>query len=73
MGFAKFMASMTGRLVRIIAGIALILIGLLVVKDTGGIILAAIGVLPVLAGVFNFCLIAPMIGAPFQGKDALSS
>ncbi|MCL4247649.1 MAG: DUF2892 domain-containing protein [Anaerolineae bacterium] len=73
MGFAKFMASMTGRLVRIIAGIALILIGLLVVKDTGGIILAVIGVLPVLAGVFNFCLIAPIIGAPFQGKDALSS
>ncbi|MCC6613523.1 MAG: DUF2892 domain-containing protein [Anaerolineae bacterium] len=72
MGFAKFMAGTAGRLIRIIAGIVLILVGLLVVKDTGGIILAIVGVLPILAGVLNVCLIAPIIGAPFSGKEAAS-
>jgi len=72
MGFAKFMAGSVGRLVRIIAGIVLVLVGLLVVKDTGGIIIAIIGLLPILAGVFNVCLIAPILGAPFSGKEAAS-
>jgi hypothetical protein len=67
------MAGTTGRLVRIIAGIVLILVGLLVVGDTAGIIIAVIGVLPILAGVLNVCLIAPLIGAPFSGKEALKN
>jgi hypothetical protein len=28
-------------------------------------------VLPILAGIFNVCLIAPIIGAPFSGKEAM--
>lgn len=73
MAFAKMMASMGGRLVRIVAGLILIAAGLLVVEGTGGIILAVVGVLPVLAGVLNVCLIAPLIGAPLSGNDALRS
>ncbi|MFQ3566761.1 MAG: DUF2892 domain-containing protein [Aggregatilineales bacterium] len=73
MGFAKWMAQPLGRLIRIIAGIVLIALGLGVIGDTAGLIVAIIGVLPILAGVFNVCLIAPLIGAPFQGKKALES
>lgn len=73
MAFAKMMAGMGGRLVRIIAGIVLVLVGLLVLEGTGGLILAVVGVLPILAGVFNVCLIAPILGAPFSGKTALNS
>lgn len=69
MAFAKFMASMTGRLIRIAAGIILIVVGLFVVQGTGGTILAVIGLLPLLAGIFNFCLFAPLFGGPFMGKD----
>lgn len=68
MAFAKMMASPLGRLIRIVAGIALIVIGLVSVQGVGGIVLAVIGVLPILAGVFNVCLVAPLIGAPFSGK-----
>lgn len=72
MAFAKFMAGPAGRILRIVAGVALILIGLLMVADqTLGIILAAVGVVFILVGVFNVCLIAPLIGAPFSGRDAL--
>jgi len=69
MKFAKFMSSMTGRLLRIVAGIALVLVGLLVVQGTGGIILAVVGALFMLVGIFNVCLIAPLFGGPFKGAD----
>jgi len=69
MAFSKFMASMTGRIVRIVAGIVLVALGLLVVKDTGGIVIAVVGLVPLLAGVFDFCVFAPLFGQPFMGKD----
>ncbi len=65
--FVTFMASSAGRAARIIAGIALILIGLLVVKETTGIVIAVIGILPLAAGSFDFCVFAPLFGAPLSG------
>ncbi len=69
MGFARFMSSWTGRIIRIVAGIALILIGLLSVGGTGGTILAVVGLVPLVAGLFNFCVFAPLFGGPFLAKD----
>lgn len=66
-GFVNFMASTTGRIARIVAGIALIALGLLVVKDTAGIVVAVVGVLPLAAGVFDFCVFAPLFGRPLSG------
>ncbi len=68
MAFAKFMASGTGRVIRIVAGIVLIALGLLVVQNTAGIILAVVGLVPLLAGVLDFCVFAPIFGAPLSGK-----
>ncbi len=69
MAFARFMFSTAGRLARILAGIALILVGLLVLQGTAGVILAAAGLVPLTAGLFNFCLFAPLFGGPFLGKE----
>jgi hypothetical protein len=71
MAFAKFMAGTAGRAVRILAGVAIILVGLFVVGDTGGLILAAVGILPIVAGVLNVCFIAPLLRVPFSGKQVL--
>jgi hypothetical protein len=73
MQLIKFLASTTGRWIRIIAGIALIAVGLLVVKDTGGLILAVVGLVPLLAGVLDFCVFAPLFGASFWGKTIRNS
>ncbi len=67
MGFVKFMVSPAGRLIRAIAGIALIVVGLLIVKGTVGIVLAVVGVVPLAAGVFDLCIFAPLFGMPFSG------
>jgi len=69
MGFARFMSSLAGRLIRIVAGIILIIVGLTVVHGTGGIILAMVGLVPLVAGIFNFCVFAPLFGGPFLPKD----
>jgi hypothetical protein len=70
MGFAKFMAGTAGRVIRFVAGVALILLGLLVVHGTAGIVLAVIGLVPLLAPIFDVCVFAPIFGGPFQGKEA---
>ncbi len=69
MEFARFMTSTFGRLLRIVAGILLIVLGLAVVHGIGGIVLAIVGAVPLVAGVFNFCVFAPLFGGPFLAKD----
>ena len=72
MGFAQFMSSGLGRGLRIVAGIVLMVVGLAVVGGTGGIVLAVIGLVPLLAGIFDVCLLAPLFGAPLKGVDVRS-
>ncbi len=69
MEFARFMSSSFGRLLRIVAGMALIVLGLGVVHGAGGVILAVVGLVPLVAGLFNFCFFAPLFGGPFLAKD----
>ena len=66
--FVSFMASTTGRIVRILAGIALIAWGLMGLGGTTGIIVAVVGALPLLAGLFDFCVFAPLFGNPLSGS-----
>jgi hypothetical protein len=65
--FVGFMTSAAGRWTRIIAGLVLIAAGLFAVGGTGGYILAAVGLLPLLAGVSDFCVFAPLFGFPLGG------
>jgi hypothetical protein len=61
------MAGGAGRTLRLLAGLVLIGIGLYV---QGGVVIAIVGVVPVLAGTFNLCLIAPILRAPVRGRLA---
>jgi Protein of unknown function (DUF2892) len=67
MAFAEWMAGGAGRTLRVLAGLILIGIGIYV-QGIWGVVIAVVGVIPVLAGVFNVCLIAPALGAPFRGR-----
>lgn len=69
-GFACFMASATGRGIRIVAGLALIAWGWSMRGQASGTVLMIVGLVPLAAGVFNVCLIAAIIGAPFSGAKA---
>lgn len=68
--FIHFMASPAGRILRILAGSAIIAYGLLFTAGVNGMVIAAIGVLPIITGALNICLIGPLLGAPLRGTKA---
>lgn len=68
MAFKRFMSGTAGRTIRIVAGIALIGIGLFVVPGVVGWILAAVGLVPLYLGAKNVCLVAPPFGGLFKRK-----
>ncbi len=63
----EFLASIAGRNLRIAVGLVLIVIGLLVVKESLGLLIAVIGLVPLSAGLLDICLIAPLAGKPLSG------
>ena len=65
--FSKFMASPAGRIIRVVAGIVLVAWGLLGIHGVGGTILAVVGLVPLVAGLFDFCVFSPLFGAPMSG------
>ena len=69
MSFARFMAGPVGRGVRIVVGLALIVAGI----ASSNWILTVIGLAPLAMGMFNICILAPLLKAPFSGKAALRS
>jgi hypothetical protein len=58
------MSSRIGRLLRVAAGMALIIVGL----EFGGgwLTLSVLGLIPLFAGALNVCLLAPLLGQPLK-------
>lgn len=65
--FEEFMASNYGRAARVMLGVAVIAAGLLLIGGTAGWVVAALGLVPIGAGVFNLCPVAPVWGGHFIG------
>ena len=66
--FISFMASRNGRIVRIVVGLALVVWGFFGIDNvTTGTIVLIIGLVPLAAGIFDFCVFAPLFGAPLSG------
>jgi hypothetical protein len=70
MGFVTVMRSSVGRLLRIAMGGLMMWYGLAHMAGTGGVLLAAFGVVPILAGIVNFCLLGPVFGLTLMGRPA---
>ena len=67
MAFSKLMASNLGRGARIIVGLVLLTLG----TTLGGAwwIVGVVGLVPLLAGIFDLCLLGPVLGQPLRGKE----
>ncbi len=71
--FARFVNSPAGRLARLVVGAGLIGWGY-TQRGTGtGVVLMAVGLLPVAAGAFNLCLISALLGGPISGARIAKS
>jgi len=71
--FVDFMRSTTGRGARIVAGIAIMIAGAGVVGGTSGLVIALVGLVPFFAGLFNFCLFAPLFGMNLIGQKTMGT
>ena len=65
--FSRFMASNYGRFARVVFGATVIGSGLSLIGGTAGYAMAAFGLVPIAAGVFNLCPVAPVWGGHFIG------
>ena len=63
----QFFATGVGRVTRVVAGIVLIAWGYLLLPSVAGTVLIVIGLVPLLAGLFDVCVISALFGGPFQG------
>lgn len=66
--FVSFMATPTGRIIRVVAGVGLMAWGLLEMGGINGYIVAGVGALPLLTGAFNICIFGPLLGSPLSGS-----
>lgn len=62
-----FMASRTGRWTRMLVG-ASVVVGGLATDTVKGKMMAALGLVPLLAGAFDVCLFGPLFGLPLKGE-----
>lgn len=69
--FFSFIASMNGRIARIVVGALLVVLGLFVVNGSTivQLLLIVVGLVPLLAGAFDVCVFAPLAKLPFKGAD----
>lgn len=65
--FSRFMASGHGRIARVATGLGLMGAGLFLLPSPTGLVVAALGLIPVAAGAFNRCPVAPAWGGHFVG------
>lgn len=59
--------SQPGRVLRVVAGTAIITAGLRR-GSPGGRAVAAVGLIPLTAGAADVCLLGPLVGGPWRGK-----
>jgi len=63
-----FLAGQAGRITRIVAGLVLIVLGFWLLQGVWQWVLVIVGLAPLAAGLFDFCLFAPLFGLPFMGE-----
>jgi hypothetical protein len=68
MTFLHFMESTAGRTLRAVAGIVLIIAG--VALGGAWLVLSVVGLIPLAAGAFGFCLLGPVFHQPFRSPKA---
>ena len=70
MALVRFMEGISGRTLRVVLGVAMIVVG--AVLGGGWIALSVVGLVPLAAGAFNFCLLAPLFHAPLHSAGTHS-
>ncbi len=66
-GLSRFLNSPLGRLFRVVAGMAFLVVGYTLRGHALGVASMAWGLLPLSAGAFDICYISALLGGPLSG------
>jgi hypothetical protein len=66
--FARLINSPAGRVARVVVGLGLIVWGYTLRSGPGGIVLMVVGLVPLIAGAFDLCVISALLGGPISGS-----
>jgi hypothetical protein len=66
-GFSLFLNSRAGRIFRVAAGMAFIVVGIIFRDNALGVVSIVWGVVPLTAGAFDVCYISVLLGGPLSG------
>jgi hypothetical protein len=67
-GFAAFVNSPAGRIARVVVGLGLIIFGWTRPDSGMGLTLIVIGFVPLVAGMFDLCLVSALLGGSIRGS-----
>jgi hypothetical protein len=67
-GFSRFLNSAAGRVFRLTAGAAFLVVGYAYRDHTLGVLSMVWSVFPLTAGAFDVCYISVVLGGPFSGR-----
>ncbi len=67
-GFARFMSTPAGRILRVVVGVALVAWGATHFGTTAGIVVCVVGLVPLFAGALDVCLFAGLFSGIWSGK-----
>lgn len=71
-GLSRFLNSPAGRIFRLAAGIAFLLVGYVYRENALGVLSMIWGVFPLSAGAFDICYISALLGGPLSGAKIRS-
>jgi len=71
--FSKFLNRPEGRIFRLVAGTAFLVVGYLYRDHLLGLLSIAWGILPLTAGAFDICYVSAALGGPLSGKNIRST
>lgn len=67
-GLSRFLNSPAGRVFRILAGLAFLIVGYIYRDHLLGVLAMVWGIFPLSAGAFDICYISVLLGGPISGE-----
>lgn len=66
-GFARFINSPSGRILRLVAGVGFLVVGYLFRDNLLGLIAMVWSIIPLSAAIFDLCYVSAILGGPLSG------
>ncbi len=68
-----FLQSPFGRMLRVMLGLGVVMVGILLLQGTAGFLVAVIGLIPIFTALSGVCVVGPLFGYTLEGYRKIES